>query len=217
MDKTNSQLDTAAADDACYPNVVAETKPGAQCSLLRLPPELRLIIYHSLFSNLKVTIHRQASSKHADFCAIMRTCRLCYAESISAFFESVIVTLKHEAFLYVLKRRIGLHNMVRIRSLLVGGFESGIGGSLALQVPDSLENLYIKWKGNTDSFSDKPLGRVPDSHVRYLLDNNQRYPLTPCVKKLWTRNPKLRIWLAAVFGTPRPDKVCPNSLIRQVD
>jgi hypothetical protein len=137
----------------------------------------------------------------------MRTCRLCYVEALTIFYESVTVTLKHEAFLYVLKRRIGQHNMARIRTLVVGGFDTTVGSSLALQLPESLQKLYIGWRGGTDSFHGKPHGRVPDSHIRYLL-NGKRLCLNSCVNELWIKNPNLGIWLDAIVGYAPPDKVC---------
>lgn len=210
MDDSNAQFDTTAPDDACGRNVASETRPSSLCPLLRMPPELRLLVYRSLFAGLKVTIHRNTESKHDDFCAIMRTCKVCHAESVIAFYESVTVTLKHEAFLYVLRRRIGLHNMVRIRNLLVAGFQTGVGESLALQVPDSVENLYIEWKEKTESIAVSPPERASDSQIRQVLDIHQRFHLAPCVRQLWARNPKLRIWLTAAVGSPGSDEVRPS-------
>lgn len=208
MDQVSAPAPLAPADEPCRPLFALASKPWSRSLLLLLPAEVRLMIYYHLFSKRRVTIHRPAEPSHEELCAIIRTCRLCYVEALPIFYESVTVTLKHEAFLYVLKKRAGQHNMARIRSLFVGGFDNADASSLASRMPDSLEKLDIGWTGATNHINYRLPWRDPASHIGYHLDATQRHFLTSCAKLLWTRFPRLRMRMFGVVPFRTPDQVC---------
>lgn len=181
-----------------------------QSRLLSLPAEVRLLIYRLLFSNLRVTVQpRQPIYRGPG--SIITVCRLFYLECLPIFYELVTIVLKHEAYLYVLRRKIGPHNMARIRSIVIGGFDSLVSKATTLQLPDALEKLCIGWKGGTPSEPGAVDWEWPlsDDFIRTQLDESCRQPLDSCMKDLWTKNLGLQIFLEGWIGKVPSSKVCP--------
>jgi hypothetical protein len=166
-----------------------------------------MLIYRFLFRERKVTIHRSAPSEYGNPAAIMHTCRLCYVEALSMFYELATITLKHDAFLYVLGRRIGPLNMARVRNIIIGGFEPDTGRSLVAHLPPTVQKLVIKWKGGTRFSTTGPPVCLQDDEIRRLLDGCRRNILDYYVRVLWGRNAKLEIYLEGVVGQDPSAKV----------
>jgi hypothetical protein len=178
---------------------------------LRLPSELRVKIYRSLFTDQRVTIHRPPDhSSHQNPCAIMQTCRLCYIECLPIFYELATITLRKDAFLYVLRRRIGFKNMARVRNIVVGGFDGVPGDAMATYLPDSLQKLVIRWKTVTKIYIPAKQNPVDDARTRSRIGRMYRRDLNECVTDLWRKHPNLRIYLEGIEGDDVMDKVgCP--------
>jgi hypothetical protein len=179
---------------------ILEKKSMTKCRLLLVPAEIRMAIYRLLFIGRKVTIHRSAQSEYGNPSAIMHTCRICYVESLPLFYELATITLKHDAFLYVLGRRIGPQNMARVRNIIIAGFNPHAGNVLAQDLPQTVKKLVIKWKGGTRFSTTGPPGCLKDAEIRRLLDGCRRSALDSCVKALWNKNANLEIYLEGVVG-----------------
>jgi hypothetical protein len=144
----------------------------------------------------------------------MHTCKLCYVEALPMFYELTTITLKHDAFLYVLGRRIGPQNMARVRNIIIGGFEPDGGRAMAVHLPHTVQKLVIKWKGGTRFSTTGPPGCLKDEEIHRLLDGCRRGSLDYCVKALWDRNANLEIYLEGVVGDDPLAQVGPNIAIQ---
>jgi hypothetical protein len=162
-----------------------------------------------LFSNLRVTV-QSAQSAYRGPDVIIRTCRLCYDESLPIFYELVAIILKHETHFYVLRRKIGLLNMGLVRSMVVCGFDHRISNDFALQLPTSLQKLCIGWKAGTRSYDSVPGWEWPasDKFIQNQRDDSCRFALDSPVKALWAKNPSLKIFIEGWIGKAPSAKVC---------
>ena len=130
----------------------------------------------------------------------MRTCQLCYQECLPVFYDLVTIALKHEAYLYVLRRKIGLGNMARLRHVAVGGFDNVVGSELSNQLPVMLEKLDISWKGRTAFYDTTPKSPLTDGQIKDVLDCSVRPLLKSSIKELWNKIPNLQIYLDVIVG-----------------
>jgi hypothetical protein len=170
--------------DDCNTLGTLEPEPLPPSPFLLLPPEVRLIIYQMLFANLRVKMHTPDHSTNQDVCAIMPVCQSCHAESVPEFYNSVIITLKHEAFLYVLRKRLEPHKMACIRQIAVGGFDMKSGNTIALHLCPSLEKLYLERRSRIDIVSTTVAKPFSDRDIRRILDNNHRHRIHACLNEL---------------------------------
>ena len=206
--------------DTTTPDSGADAMSYPQSRLLRLPTEIRLFIYRMLFSNLKVTVGRRypppssssGNEAQADGAwAMLRTCWTCYNEGLPIFYEQATISLKYGAYLFVLQKKIGRENMARLRCVSVGGYDNVDGPEIARQLPATLDRVYIKWKGGTAFYSTNQMGYLDDDQLRTVLDHRIRLDLKYCVRELWAKNPKLRIYLDVKVDFSYWVEVCASS------
>lgn len=179
-----------------------------QSRLLLLPTEVRVMIYRSLFSNLKVTVAGSNTSADQGPWAIMRTCWKCYEECLPIFYELATVRLKHEAYHYVLRRKIGEQNMARLQSVEIGGLHSKLDAKIATELPHTLKTLYLSWKGAIYFYNSTPKGSLVDGDIQVLLDRTFRPYLDHAVTELFTKNPNLKVYLDTLVGNAPSAEVC---------
>lgn len=164
---TNPALTATEGEDRSKPGSEPDmSRP--QSRLLLLPAEVRVMIYRLLFSNLRVTISRSAELHHQGPWNILRSCRTCYIEALTLFYELATISVKHEAYFYVLRRKIGPQKMARLRSLLVR-VNNRMGSETAAYFPPTLERLCIEWKDVTGLVGPEP--KPPFSDGRHPLDS----------------------------------------------
>jgi hypothetical protein len=182
----------------------------APSRFLLLPTEVRLLVYHKLFSNLSVTVASPTQSPDQGPWAIMRTCRTCYNESLPVFYELATISLKHEAYLHVLRRKIGPENMARLQCVVVGGFRNMVHKIVVVELPTTLRKLSLGWKGNTAFYNTTPKSHLNDEQMRDFLEWTFRQYLDPSVEELFTKAPNLQIFLDTIIGNAPSNKVCPS-------
>ena len=168
-------------------------------TFLLLPNELRIMIYRDLFSNMKVTVIGQARLLERGPGAIMRTCRQCYNECFPIFYELATISLKHETYLHVLRRKIGPHNMARLQNVEVGGFKSIPNDIVVVELPATLKKLYLRWESNMGFEPGTPKGPLNDDQIRRCIERN-RQDFEKVVTKLFEKAPDLHIFFDTVVG-----------------
>ncbi|ERF71131.1 hypothetical protein EPUS_09117 [Endocarpon pusillum Z07020] len=172
---------------------------------LHLPTEVRLLVYRHLFSELSVTVASATLSPEQAPWAIFRTCRTCYDESLPIFYELATISLKHEAYLHVLRRKIGPDNMARLQSVALGGFRNMVHKTVVEDLPATLRKLFLGWKGNTAFSNTTPKSHLDDDQMRDFLEWSFRHYLDPSVGDLLAKAPNLRIFLDTIIGNAPPN------------
>lgn len=186
-----------------------ESKPDMsppQSRLLRLPAEVRVMIYSLLFSDLRVTIARSAQLPNKGPWNIFLTCRKCCTEALPLFYQLATISVEPEAYVYVLRRKIGQQNMASLRSLSVR-VNNRMGSETAALFPATLARLSIEWKSVMALFGTPSKSRLSDEDIHRTLDSRHRAFLTSCVMELWTKNPRLQIYLNVVVDQNSSPKV----------
>lgn len=90
--------------------------------------------------------------------------------------------------------------MARIWNIVVAGFDRTIGKAMATYLPEPLQKIVIKWKGGTSFYDVTARHSISDVEIREILDRSHADYLNPCLKDLWTQNPKLRIYMDGRVG-----------------
>lgn len=193
---------------SCPQDGPAREQTSRTC-LLSLPTEIRQLIYGMLFSDLKITI-QASQSPYRGPDAIMHASKAFYHDCLSIFYKLVTIILKHEAYLYLLHKKIGHPKMALIRNLAVCGFDYRITERFMLQLPSSLQKLCIGWKGGTCSYDGRSGWEWPasDEFVRSQLHQSCRSALDSLVKTLWAKNPNLEISIEGWIGKAPSKEVC---------
>lgn len=176
-------------------------------SLLGLPAEVRLMIYHQLFADVTVTIRRARQEPTEGPWNILRTCQLCYREGLPVFYDCVTFKLQHELFLHVLSQKIGAQNLARVKSLAVGGYRDEVGTALVARLPTALQKFRIIYETGPDWEKDTPEGQLEDRHLQGALKLRKHW-MKSCVKQMWSQKPPVRIFVETFVGLAPKYGVC---------
>lgn len=214
VNKASTSSTTTTMPHIRHPQNVLESELESRPSLLCLPAEIRILIYRKLFSNLLVQFQPTLLPYRGPG-AIFRVCNLCYEECVPIFYESVTIILKHELFLYVLSRRIGLQNMSLIRNIAVGSVDINLSKEVALRLPNSLRKICIGWKDGSDSSQTSSGWEWPasDEFIRSQLDKSCRSRINAGVQEMWAKCPHLQMWIEAWIGKAPHVQVRPRDFL----
>jgi hypothetical protein len=94
-------------------------------------------------------------------------------------YELSTISLNHEAYLYVLRRKNGLANMALLQSVVIRGLRNVVHEIVVVELPASLRKLYLGWEGNTAFYNMTSNSHFNDEQMREFLEWTSRQYLGP--------------------------------------
>jgi hypothetical protein len=189
------------------PDEVSTRPRSLRSGFLSLPEGDDLPQQHPNFS--QTTGRIGAMTAHSSFLLLLTQVRIThlpphllnFEESLPIFYYLATVSLKHEAYLYILRRKIGPENMARLQSVVVAGFRNEVHKIVVVELPATRRKLSLGWKGNTASYGTTRESHLNDEQLWDFLDQTFRHYLDPSVEELFTKARNLQIFLDTILAT----------------
>ena len=178
------------------PPPIINSSSRSMMHFLRLPAEIRVIIYHHLFANLRVVLRGARNKRRDNPSNIALVCRLCYLESLPIFYNCVTIGLIRGRRRF-LRHKIGAQSFSTIRSIAIPSRGGVLIDYLREQPPISLKTLHLECAGRVEC--GRPKAEEPnDEEIRECLYKKWWYLAVPRVPNLWqllAKYPTLNLYL----------------------
>ena len=123
---------------------------------------------------------------------------------MAVFYQLATISIRHEIYLPVLRRKIGPYNMAHLRTVAVRGFRNSLNRGIVAELPATLRKLHLTWEDRGSFQSTEPGPHLSDDELRDILDNSFAESLGRSMKELLAKAHDLEIYLDATIRQVPP-------------